>query len=106
MCLLGREAQCRTALTDWLLKYGEQTYYDRLSRALQHIGRTDIAVGEKQTERGCLLRSSELCLHRIALCGNAMAFKLNYLFSMYSTVLLIAANLMSRHHSMSMNRVP
>ncbi|XP_029910652.1 transmembrane and death domain protein 1 [Myripristis murdjan] len=40
----GGEAQCRTALTDWLLKYGEQTYYDRLSRALQHIGRTDIAV--------------------------------------------------------------
>ncbi|XP_071777507.2 si:ch211-226m16.3 protein [Centroberyx gerrardi] len=39
-----REAQCRAALTDWLLKYGEQTYYDRLSRALQHIGRTDIAV--------------------------------------------------------------
>ncbi|KAA8591310.1 transmembrane and death domain protein 1 isoform X1 [Etheostoma spectabile] len=38
------EAQCRTALTDWMLKYGEQTYYDRLSRALQHIGRTDIAI--------------------------------------------------------------
>ncbi|KAK9515171.1 hypothetical protein VZT92_025838 [Zoarces viviparus] len=38
------EAQCRTALTDWLLKYGKQTYYDRLSRALQHIGRTDIAI--------------------------------------------------------------
>ncbi|XP_064862128.1 transmembrane and death domain protein 1-like [Oncorhynchus nerka] len=38
------EAQCRTALTDWLLKHGEQTYYDRLSRALQHIGRTDIAI--------------------------------------------------------------
>ncbi|XP_034552742.1 transmembrane and death domain protein 1-like isoform X2 [Notolabrus celidotus] len=38
------EAQCRTALTDWLLKYGEQTYYDRLTRALQHIGRTDIAI--------------------------------------------------------------
>ncbi|XP_071381132.1 transmembrane and death domain protein 1 [Centroberyx affinis] len=38
------DAQCRAALTDWLLKYGEQTYYDRLSRALQHIGRTDIAV--------------------------------------------------------------
>ncbi|KAF3697257.1 hypothetical protein EXN66_Car012937 [Channa argus] len=40
----GSEAQCRTALTGWLLKYGEQTYYDRLSRALQHIGRTDIAI--------------------------------------------------------------
>ncbi|XP_068589747.1 transmembrane and death domain protein 1 [Cebidichthys violaceus] len=38
------EAQCRTALTDWMLKYGKQTYYDRLSRALQHIGRTDIAI--------------------------------------------------------------
>ncbi|XP_035501883.2 transmembrane and death domain protein 1-like isoform X1 [Scophthalmus maximus] len=38
------EAQCRTALTEWLLRYGEQTYYDRLSRALQHVGRTDIAV--------------------------------------------------------------
>ncbi|XP_029363313.1 transmembrane and death domain protein 1 [Echeneis naucrates] len=38
------EAQCRVALTDWLLKNGEQTYYDRLSRALQRIGRTDIAI--------------------------------------------------------------
>ncbi|KAM7405181.1 hypothetical protein PAMP_012462 [Pampus punctatissimus] len=38
------EAQCWTALTDWLLMYGEETYYDRLSRALQHIGRTDIAI--------------------------------------------------------------
>ncbi|XP_072223823.1 transmembrane and death domain protein 1 [Leuresthes tenuis] len=38
------ETQCRTALTDWLLKYGKKTYYDRLSRALQHIGRTDIAI--------------------------------------------------------------
>ncbi|XP_073325766.1 transmembrane and death domain protein 1 [Pagrus major] len=38
------EAQCRTALTDWLLRYGEQTYYDRLTRALQLIGRTDIAI--------------------------------------------------------------
>nr|XP_020473474.1 uncharacterized protein LOC109970327 isoform X2 [Monopterus albus] len=38
------EVQCRTALTDWLLRHGEQTYYDRLSRALQHIGRTDIAI--------------------------------------------------------------
>ncbi|XP_029993830.1 transmembrane and death domain protein 1 isoform X2 [Sphaeramia orbicularis] len=38
------EAQCRMALTDWLLKHGEQTYYDRLSRALQHIGRTDVAI--------------------------------------------------------------
>ncbi|XP_039460818.1 transmembrane and death domain protein 1-like isoform X2 [Oreochromis aureus] len=38
------EAQCQTALTDWLLRYGEKTYYDRLSRALHHIGRTDIAT--------------------------------------------------------------
>ncbi|XP_030590505.1 transmembrane and death domain protein 1 isoform X2 [Archocentrus centrarchus] len=38
------EAQCQTALKDWLLRYGEKTYYDRLSRALQHIGRTDIAI--------------------------------------------------------------
>ncbi|KAL1020689.1 hypothetical protein UPYG_G00003390 [Umbra pygmaea] len=38
------EAQCWTALTSWLLKHGEQTYYDRLSRALQHIGRSDIAI--------------------------------------------------------------
>ncbi|XP_019907086.2 transmembrane and death domain protein 1-like [Esox lucius] len=38
------EAQCRTALTNWLLKHGEQTYYDRLSRALQQVGRTDIAI--------------------------------------------------------------
>ncbi|KAM4570641.1 transmembrane and death domain protein 1 [Fundulus diaphanus] len=38
------KSQCRTALTDWLLEFGERTYYDRLSRALQHIGRTDIAL--------------------------------------------------------------
>ncbi|KAM3872109.1 transmembrane and death domain protein 1 [Diretmus argenteus] len=38
------EAQCRTALMDWLLRYGEHIYYDRLSRALQHVGRTDIAI--------------------------------------------------------------
>lgn len=30
-----------------MLENGERTYYDRLSRALQHIGRTDIAIGEK-----------------------------------------------------------
>lgn len=50
LCLLDSEARCRTALTDWLLRYREQTYYDRLSRALQHIGRTDIAIGEMQME--------------------------------------------------------
>ncbi|XP_034446744.1 transmembrane and death domain protein 1-like [Hippoglossus hippoglossus] len=38
------EAECRTALTDWLLRYGERIYYDKLSRALMHIGRTDIAI--------------------------------------------------------------
>ncbi|XP_034052511.1 transmembrane and death domain protein 1-like, partial [Gymnodraco acuticeps] len=38
------EAKCRAALTDWLLKNGEQTYQDRLTRALHHIGRTDIAI--------------------------------------------------------------
>lgn len=46
LCFPGSEAHCRAALTDWLLKNGEQTYYDRLSRALQHIGRTDVAMGE------------------------------------------------------------
>lgn len=48
LCLPDSEAECRTALSDWLLKYGEQIYYDRLSRALQHVGRTDIAIGERQ----------------------------------------------------------
>ncbi|KAK5895327.1 hypothetical protein CesoFtcFv8_011926 [Champsocephalus esox] len=38
------EAECRAALTDWLLRNGEQTYQDRLTRALHHIGRTDIAI--------------------------------------------------------------
>ncbi|XP_024149763.1 transmembrane and death domain protein 1 isoform X1 [Oryzias melastigma] len=38
------ETQCRTALTGWIVENGERTYYDRLSRALQHIGRTDIAI--------------------------------------------------------------
>ncbi|XP_037539831.1 transmembrane and death domain protein 1-like [Nematolebias whitei] len=41
---VGSGAACQAALTDWLLKYGEKTYYDRLSRGLQHIGRTDIAI--------------------------------------------------------------
>ncbi|XP_013871663.1 transmembrane and death domain protein 1 [Austrofundulus limnaeus] len=44
LCFVDGETRCQTALTDWLLKYGEKTYYDRLSRALQHIGRTDIAL--------------------------------------------------------------
>ncbi|XP_008412700.1 transmembrane and death domain protein 1 isoform X2 [Poecilia reticulata] len=38
------KSQCRTSLSNWLLKFGENIYYDRLSRALQHIGRTDIAL--------------------------------------------------------------
>ncbi|XP_015241189.1 PREDICTED: uncharacterized protein LOC107091650 isoform X1 [Cyprinodon variegatus] len=38
------KGQCRTALTDWMLEFGEKTYYDKLSRALQHVGRTDIAL--------------------------------------------------------------
>ncbi|XP_034035795.1 transmembrane and death domain protein 1-like [Thalassophryne amazonica] len=37
------EVECRVTLTEWLLRYGEQIYFDRLSRALHHIGRTDIA---------------------------------------------------------------
>ncbi|CAN9515669.1 unnamed protein product [Ophioblennius macclurei] len=37
------ETRCRTGLTNWLQKYGEKIYYDRLFRALQHIGRPDIA---------------------------------------------------------------
>uniref|UniRef100_A0A3Q3ECX8 Si:ch211-226m16.3 n=1 Tax=Labrus bergylta TaxID=56723 RepID=A0A3Q3ECX8_9LABR len=49
------EAQCRTALTDWLLRYGEQTYYDRLSRALQHIGRTDVAIVGKNINQDKVL---------------------------------------------------
>ncbi|XP_056113864.1 transmembrane and death domain protein 1-like [Rhinichthys klamathensis goyatoka] len=35
---------CRSALKDWLQIHGKQIYYDRLSRALQQIGRTDIAI--------------------------------------------------------------
>lgn len=47
-CLLETEAQCKKALMDWLLKYDKQMYYDRLTRALQYVGRTDIAIGETQ----------------------------------------------------------
>ncbi|MEQ2284500.1 hypothetical protein AMECASPLE_022232 [Ameca splendens] len=39
-----QKSQCRTALTNWLLVFGQKIYYNRLSRALQHIGRMDIAV--------------------------------------------------------------
>ncbi|TRY95422.1 hypothetical protein DNTS_004833 [Danionella cerebrum] len=35
---------CRSELKDWLQIHGEEIYYDRLSRALQKIGRTDIAI--------------------------------------------------------------
>ncbi|XP_041953738.1 transmembrane and death domain protein 1-like [Alosa sapidissima] len=38
------EAECHSDLTDWLQIHGEQMYYDRLSGALQQIGRTDIAI--------------------------------------------------------------
>ncbi|XP_061758588.1 transmembrane and death domain protein 1-like [Nerophis ophidion] len=38
------ESECRVALGAWLEKYGAEMYYDRLSRALQHIGRTDVAL--------------------------------------------------------------
>ncbi|XP_072553559.1 transmembrane and death domain protein 1 [Salminus brasiliensis] len=41
---IDKEAHCYPALTDWLQIHGKQTYYDRLSRALQQIGRTDIAI--------------------------------------------------------------
>ncbi|KAJ0036296.1 hypothetical protein NQD34_004973, partial [Periophthalmus magnuspinnatus] len=38
------EAECRNALTDWLVENGEEIYHNRLTRALQHIGRTDVAI--------------------------------------------------------------
>ncbi|XP_054651373.1 transmembrane and death domain protein 1-like isoform X3 [Dunckerocampus dactyliophorus] len=43
------EAKCRADLTAWLEKYGPQTYYDRLLRALHHIGRADIALASDLT---------------------------------------------------------
>ncbi|KAK7129162.1 hypothetical protein R3I94_017391 [Phoxinus phoxinus] len=39
-----KKPPCRSALKDWLQTHGKQIYYDRLSRALQQIGRTDIAI--------------------------------------------------------------
>ncbi|XP_061908521.1 transmembrane and death domain protein 1-like isoform X2 [Entelurus aequoreus] len=42
--LTPSETECRVALGAWLEKYGAEMYYDRLSRALQHIGRTDVAL--------------------------------------------------------------
>jgi len=62
LCSPDSEAQCRAALTDWMQRHGEQTYFDRLSRALQHIGRTDIAIGEKQMETERTLVPSGLYL--------------------------------------------
>ncbi len=51
MCvwLSDQQAPCRSALKDWLQIHGKQIYYDRLSRALQKIGRTDIAIGQSHT---------------------------------------------------------
>ncbi|XP_050952752.1 transmembrane and death domain protein 1 [Labeo rohita] len=40
----NQQAPCRSALKDWLQIHGKEIYYDRLSRALQQIGRTDIAI--------------------------------------------------------------
>ncbi|KAK3547394.1 hypothetical protein QTP86_018895 [Hemibagrus guttatus] len=40
-----KESHCHPVLIDWLRTHGEQMYYDRLSRTLQQIGRTDIAIG-------------------------------------------------------------
>ncbi|KAI5095937.1 hypothetical protein C0J45_14367 [Silurus meridionalis] len=39
-----KESHCHSVLIDWLQTHGEQMYYDRLSRTLQQIGRTDIAI--------------------------------------------------------------
>ncbi|KAL4623788.1 hypothetical protein GN956_G18729 [Arapaima gigas] len=37
------KATCQDSLLDWLLAHGQQIYYDRLSRTLMQIGRSDIA---------------------------------------------------------------
>ncbi len=47
--LSDQQAPCRSALKDWLQIHGKEIYYDRLSRALQKIGRTDIAIGQPHT---------------------------------------------------------
>ncbi|KAK2825117.1 hypothetical protein Q7C36_019044 [Tachysurus vachellii] len=39
-----KKSHCHSVLIDWLQTNGEQMYYDRLSRTLQQIGRTDIAI--------------------------------------------------------------
>ncbi|XP_051515069.1 transmembrane and death domain protein 1-like [Myxocyprinus asiaticus] len=41
---IDQKPPCRSTLKDWLQTHGKQIYYDRLSRALQQIGRTDIAI--------------------------------------------------------------
>ncbi|XP_062871963.1 transmembrane and death domain protein 1-like [Trichomycterus rosablanca] len=41
---LDKDFHCRPALIDWLQSFGKQTYLNRLSRALQQIRRTDIAI--------------------------------------------------------------
>ncbi|XP_073794452.1 si:ch211-226m16.3 protein isoform X5 [Danio rerio] len=45
----NHQPPCHSALKDWLQIHGEQIYYDRLSRALQQIGRTDIAIAKAFT---------------------------------------------------------
>ncbi|KPP73863.1 hypothetical protein Z043_107027 [Scleropages formosus] len=39
----GQKTLCQDSLLEWLLAHGKQIYYDRLSRTLMQIGRTDIA---------------------------------------------------------------
>ncbi|KAF4096502.1 hypothetical protein G5714_022471 [Onychostoma macrolepis] len=61
-----QQAPCRSALKDWLQIHGKQIYYDRLSRALQKIGRTDIAIvaediGPHQLERLVELLTAHEC---------------------------------------------
>ncbi|XP_055366344.1 transmembrane and death domain protein 1-like isoform X2 [Betta splendens] len=48
-------ARCRAALTDWLLENGARTYYDRLARALQRVGRTDVAIVGKNINQDMAL---------------------------------------------------
>lgn len=45
ICVSDKKSHCHSVLIDWLQTNGEQMYYDRLSRTLQQIGRTDIAIG-------------------------------------------------------------
>ncbi|KAK9954473.1 hypothetical protein ABG768_016535 [Culter alburnus] len=41
---IDQKPPCRSALKDWLQIHGKEIYYDRLSRALHQIARTDIAI--------------------------------------------------------------